>query len=125
MGLCSKSKRNFGEIKMSRWENENVKELNLPDPLVLQVEYINTSGQSIKDQNGSVAKIQTVDNKSNYYVKFGRGEIFDPYGIDKNKISTFQFRKVSESVYKNYIEYLKSRREVFLTRARRNLKEGL
>ena len=31
----------------------------------------------------------------------------------------FQYKKVDESIYNKYLEYLKSRREVFLTQAQR------
>jgi hypothetical protein len=54
-------------------------------------------------------------------VKHGRGELFDPYGMDMNKINAynFQFKKVDKSIFESYVQYLRSRREIFLTQARR------
>jgi len=56
-----------------------------------------------------------------YYVKHGRGQVFDPYGIDMHKTNAynFQFKKVDTSVYSKYIKYLKTRRQLFLTHAQR------
>jgi len=110
---------------MSRWENENTANLNLPEPLKFDILYFDIEANHTSAQTKSVAKIQMVDNKENYYVRFGRGEIVDPHGIDKNRIYNFEFKKVSKLIFNNYIEYLKTRREVFLIRARRDFKENV
>lgn len=110
---------------MSRWENEDVTTLGLSEAPISKVEtYVAINGQVTEDDKLALAKILNVDGKETFYVKFGRGEIFDPHGIDKNKASTFQFRKVKKSIFENYREYLLTRRDVFLTRARREIKEG-
>lgn len=56
-----------------------------------------------------------------YYVKHGRGQVFDPYGIDMHKTNAynFQFKKVDQEIFINYIKYLSTRREIYLISARR------
>lgn len=111
---------------MARNENENLSGLNIPDTDDIATVFIGKSGV-LCDQKDSVAKYCTIQNKENnrsvinYYIKYGRGMLFDPYGMDMNKINSynFQYKKVDESIYNKYLEYLKSRREVFLTQAQR------
>lgn len=111
---------------MSRWENEDVSDLNLAEKPINKDEIlIGIDGQATDRDAYAVCKILNVDGKTTHYVKFGRGEIFDPHGIDKNKTSKFEFRKVKKSIFDNYKEYLLSRRDVFLVRARREIKEGV
>ena len=56
-----------------------------------------------------------------YFIKHGRGQLFDPYGIDMNKTNAFDFKfvKVDKNIYNEYYKYLQTRREVHLTGARR------
>ena len=60
-----------------------------------------------------------------HYIKYGRGDLFDPFGADRNMHNRpyFDFKKVKENVYNYYIEYLTNRDRIFLTRARRSLME--
>jgi hypothetical protein len=112
---------------MARNENENLNGLSIPEEDLVEVAYIDKTGYVDDDENKAVAKTVTLHNKENekfthiYYVKHGRGELFDPYGMDMNKINAynFQFKKVDKSIFENYIQYLRSRREIFLTQARR------
>jgi hypothetical protein len=111
---------------MSRNENENIQDLNLPEKDEVNVEFIEKTGKSGEEHN-AVAKIATIVNKEeqkktiNYYVKIGRGMIFDPFGMDSNKINAynFQFKKADEKVFSYYLQYLKTRRSMFLTYAQR------
>ena len=112
---------------MSRNENENLEGLFIPEEDAVESVHIDKTGSTCTDKSIAVAKIIEVHNKEtdrinfNYYVKHGRGELFDPYGMDMNKINAynFQFKKVDRTIFDKYIEYLKTRREIFLTQARR------
>lgn len=106
---------------MARWENEKVDGLNLPEIKEVKEEFYNAHATIVENEKEAVAKIANVEDKKVYYIKYGRGEIFDPWGIDRNKQNSFVFslRKANEEIFNLYIEYLKTRREVFLTRARR------
>jgi hypothetical protein len=111
---------------MARNENENLDGLIIPDADHIEVTYVDKTGNECVERD-AVAKISQLHNKednrliNNYYVKYGRGLIFDPYGMDMNKSNAynFQFKKVDESIYNSYVDYLKTRREIFLTSARR------
>jgi hypothetical protein len=111
---------------MARNENENLEGLSIPEEDAVETVYFDKTGY-VCEKNTAVAKIIELHNKendrivSNYYVKHGRGELFDPYGMDMNKINAynFQFKKVDKAIFDKYLEYLKTRREVFLTQARR------
>lgn len=116
---------------MARHENENIEHLNLPETDDIFTEFIDKSGNSAEEQN-AVAKIVKVSNKEqnrtiyNYYIKHGRGMLFDPYGIDANKINSynFQFKKVNPEIYSQYLQYLKTRKSIYLTYAQREFKDG-
>jgi hypothetical protein len=111
---------------MARNEHENLNGLIVPETDQLEVHYIDKTGEFGLEQT-AVAKITKLHNKEedriivNYYVKHGRGMLFDPYGMDMNKLNAynFQFKKVDNSVYSKYVQYLKTRRQLFLTHAQR------
>ena len=111
---------------MARNENENSNGLVIPETDDLNVQYIDKTGQLGQEHN-AVAKITRLHNKEedrvivNYYIKHGRGMLFDPYGMDASKVNSynFQFKKVDHSIYSQYIQYLKTRRTMFLTYAQR------
>jgi hypothetical protein len=111
---------------MARNENENLTGLLVPDTDELSIQYFDKTG-NIAEERIAVAKITRLHNKEedrtviNYYIKFGRGMLFDPYGMDMNKLNAynFQFKKVDQKIYSQYIQYLKTRRSLFLTQAQR------
>lgn len=80
-----------------------------------------TSGIEAEPQD-SVAKFVNVDGKTNFYIKFRRGQLFDPYGIDALKINSkdIKYKKVDIDIYFIYKRYLETRREIFLTQAKRD-----
>ena len=53
------------------------------------------------------------------YVKFFRGKMFDPQGIDATKIRLAEFRKVNEPIFNLYFNYLKTKNGESLVRAER------
>ena len=64
-----------------------------------------------------------IDSKvsSTYYLKFGRGKIFDPWGTyaGRQKTGDWDWKKVSFSVWSRYIKYLATRNSRHLTHAER------
>jgi len=115
---------------MARYENENLSGLALPELDDINTQYIDKTG-NLSEEKSAVAKITKVHNKEenkvvvNYYIKHGRGMLFDPYGMDANKINAYnvQFKKVDEKIYSQYVQYLKTRRAMFLTYAQRDFKD--
>jgi magnesium-transporting ATPase (P-type) len=105
----------------------DIASLNLPDVDEITTQYFDKTGNLTKEEF-AVAKITKFHNKEsdsltvNYYIKFGRGMLFDPYGMDMNKMNSynFQFKKVDQDIYSKYLQYLKTRRSMFLTYAQRD-----
>ena len=66
----------------------------------------------------SIAKLQ----KESYFIKFFRGTIFDPDGMDSNKINAInmEFKKVEKKTFDFYVEYLKTKKRNSLTWAERS-----
>jgi len=60
--------------------------------------------------------------KESYFIKFFRGTIFDPNGMDSNKINAInmEFRKVEKKTFDFYVEYLKTKKRNSLTWAERS-----
>lgn len=53
------------------------------------------------------------------YVKFFRGKMFDPQGIDATKVRLAEFKKVNEGIFNLYFNYLKTKNGESLIRAER------
>lgn len=74
-------------------------------------------------ERSAVARISTLPNgDAIYYIKYRRGELFDPYGIDERKIDAqdTKYRKVDKYIFDSYIKYLSTRRTAYLSEARRD-----
>lgn len=67
------------------------------------------------------------DGSGQYWVLFGRGDLFDPNGQFKYKArsSMFALKKVSKKVFDYYLGHLQSNQELLLTRARRTFMQEL
>ena len=63
---------------MARWENEDVSDLNLPDPQKVDKEYFGKSAASV-DKKEAFAYMATVDKSNSYYILYDRAEIIDAY----------------------------------------------
>ena len=109
---------------MARWENENVSGLDLPSPDSVQYSYFGSGAEEV-NENSAFAKRADNNGYKTYYIKFGRGDLFDPLGADTGKHTRpyFDFKKVSEPVFEYYMQYLTTEDIIFLTRARRSLME--
>ena len=85
--------------------------------------YVDKTGKEINDTECQdiVAKLVNTDGKANFYIKFRRGQLFDPYGMDALKINSkdIKYKKVDLNIYLAYKRYLETRREIFLIEAKR------
>jgi len=109
---------------MARWENENVDNLDLPSPEKITYKFFGEKGEEA-DESSAFAKVADNSGFKTYYIKYGRGDLLDPFGADKNKHNRpyFDFKRVPEKVYDYYMEYITSTDRIFLTRARRIMME--
>ena len=110
---------------MSRNENEKI-DIDIPDPpRYNEVFYTEKGDKQGKETNKSFAKTRTnIDtNYDVFYIKYGIGDIFDPWGMQANKINSpaFSFRKVGKKTFSYYMKYLKTRRFTFYLQAQREL----
>ena len=86
--------------------------------------YILGSGEEITEETHRIcAKMHVItqnEKQTNFcYVKFFRGKMFDPQGIDATKVRLAEFRKVNETVFNLYFNYLKTKNGESLVRAER------
>ena len=86
--------------------------------------YILGNGKETKTETQQVcAKMHIlVENgkQTNFcYVKFFRGKMFDPQGIDATKIRISEFKRVNEKIFNLYFDYLKTKNGESLIRAER------
>jgi len=110
---------------MGRHDNADVSSLDLPDPSDPQTQYIGVGAVTVQSERDALAKVVKNGSSEIRYVKFGRGDIFDPFGADQNMQSRpyYDFKKVNASVFDHYVSYLKDRERIHYTRARRLLME--
>jgi len=83
--------------------------------------FIDKTGKDCEEYN-AVAKTINANNNAMYYIKYRRGELFDPYGIDalKTQARDTKYKKVDKYIFDNYLKYLQTRRSAFLLEARRD-----
>jgi len=86
-----------------------------------QIYYILADGKkSDKETTLACAKTSIGDSANEvFFVKFHRGKLFDPHGLDKNKIKNAEYRRVDATTFDLYLSYLKNRRGDLLLRAER------
>jgi hypothetical protein len=113
---------------MSRWENEDVSDLNLPEPENIVRTYFDKNGNITSNPESSVAKVSECDEKKVYYVKYGRGELLDPHHIDSSmqiKRSYYMMKKVNQQIFESYVKFLQTKNRLYFTKARRLLMEKI
>ena len=90
-----------------------------PDP-----EYIFYGPDSEKEysRDTAFAYIVKVNEKKTYHVKFFRGRLLDPYGIDASKSQNIftDYKKVAKNTFHFYVDYLETRQRNKLTWAERS-----
>jgi hypothetical protein len=67
--------------------------------------------------------IAKVSDDGNHYIKVHRGALVDPFGIDGGKVSTSDYKRVSERTYRLFSEYLQSRNALKYLQAERSYRE--
>jgi len=92
--------------------------------------YFDKNGEEVKEKRASSAYLRSAENSQNkmHYVKFFRGKMFDPHGIDANRANsnpsnessfTGEYKKVGEESFNFYLSYLRTRQRNNLTWAER------
>ena len=109
---------------MARWENEDVSDLNLPDPQKIDKVYFGKSASNVNKKE-AFAYMATVDNSYSYYILYDRAEIIDAYNdrFTRSSSSTRRFKKVSKECFDFYMKYLNTKNILYFTRARRLVME--
>lgn len=113
---------------MSRWENEDISDLSLPDPDITSYTFLDKNGKNTENQNLAVAKIASTNNKNVYYIKYGRGEIIDPHHVDTNIYTNdkyYTFKKVTDKAFAAYQKFLNTKNRLYFTTARRLVMENI
>jgi hypothetical protein len=104
-------------------DQSELNEIGINEDITVTV-YVNKLGEEIEkeDNQSVVAKLINTNGKASFYIKFRRGQLFDPYGIDALKINSrdIRYKKVDLDIYLSYKRYLETRREIFLTEAKRS-----
>ena len=109
---------------MARWENEDVSDLNLPDPQVTKKKFYESKGSETEEKN-SFAMLSDVGKSQSYYILYDRAEIIDAYNdrFTRSSSATRKFKKVSKECFDFYVKYLKTKNTLYFTRARRLIME--
>ena len=81
---------------MSRWENEDVSDLGIPDPAHVETKFIGLQGKNTTEDQAIAKSVISSDGSRRFYVKYGRNEIVT---ISKGK-------ETLEVKYKKSIPYL-------------------
>ena len=109
---------------MARWENEDVSDLDLPDPQRVDKQYFGKSAASVKEKEAFAYRL-IVDGSESHYILYDRAEIIDAYNdrFTRSSSTTRRFKKVSKDCFAFYIKYLKTKNNLYFTRARRLVME--
>jgi len=109
---------------MDRLTEDDLKGLNLPDPDVADIVFLDKNGNPTQKEDQAVVKLVTTSGKTNHFVKYARGELVDPHHTDSRQYLTqklFKFRKVDAKTYERYEKFLKTKNTLYYTQARRLL----
>ena len=115
---------------MARWENEDVSELNIPDPPTIKETFIDLNGKGTEEKNAVAKSTESCDGDVRFYIKYGRSELLDPHAADSSYVAArkqahmYKFKLVSEEAFENYTKYLKGKNRIYFTKARRFLMES-
>lgn len=85
--------------------------------------FYDTDGNAITEQvERSCAYIATLKGVESHYVKKFRGLLFDPRGIDGDKLNAIatKFSKVKKTTFNFYIDYLKTKEKNYYSWAERD-----
>ena len=110
---------------MSRHENEKI-DFVTPEPVRSLVFGFTKNGHDCKENDYKcyakrVEKTKGTETSTTYYLKFGRGRIFDPWGTfaGRERSANLEWKKVATTVFDQYFKYLSTRSQRHLTQAER------
>tara|TARA_R100000008_G_scaffold33121_1_gene18698 strand:+ start:1685 stop:2032 length:348 start_codon:yes stop_codon:yes gene_type:complete len=115
---------------MARWENEDVSDLNLPDPEKIETTFIGLHGEETTEDKAMAKRVESSNGSVRFYVKYGRNELLDPHNADssfavaRRRTHLYKFKKVSKDTFDNYTTYLKNKNRLYFTKARRLVMEN-
>ncbi len=115
---------------MARWEHEDVSDLNIPDPIGVETQFLDIYGKIATEDEAVAKSTKGSDGSQRFYIKYGRNELLDPHNIDSSRAQTrrqkhlYTFKEVSQPTFENYTKYLNSKNRLYFTRARRLLMEN-
>jgi hypothetical protein len=106
-------------------EDQELFEMGIPDPEKRQEFFYGAGGLSEESERSAFVKVVRIGKSDVHYIKYGRGDLFDPYGIDREKSNRpyYNFKKVSEKIFSHYMNYLRTEKRIYLTRAKRLMME--
>jgi hypothetical protein len=106
-------------------EEQELADMGIPDPDKREEFFYGTGGVREDSERSAFVKVIRINDKDTYFIKYGRGDLFDPYGIDREKTNRpyYKFKKVSTAIFKHYMTYLETEKRIYLTRAKRLLME--
>lgn len=126
---------------MSRYENDDLSHLNLPDPLQLNTVYHLEDGQELDGEayDNMLTEYQAAEkappvtcgkvilnpttNMVTYFVLCSASSMFNPRSKDARYMirNRWKMRRVSRSTYELYIKFLRTNHQTFLYQAERGL----
>lgn len=89
---------------------------------------INKLGRPIdKDSERVFAKVITTnETQAKYAILILNNQPYDPYGVDSHRESNLALtlKQVSQQTYNHYISYLRTKNQLYMTRAQRSFING-
>lgn len=122
---------------MSRYENDDLSHLDLPDPIQMNALYLLENGQVVDDEEyqcllkeqsktpvicGKQIGNQTT-NMETYYILCSGSNMFNPRNKDARYMirNRWKFRRVTRSTYDLYDKFLRTNHQSFLYQAERGI----
>jgi hypothetical protein len=92
-----------------------------------EVSMYDTSGLPTKIAKRSVCRSQKItrlngDEQLSFFINTLNGTLYDPHGVDSTKRISMMFKEksVDTKTFENYLKYLRSRNNLYMTRAQRS-----
>jgi len=87
----------------------------------------NRSGEQAQKKEKVLAKIVANDSRDLYYIRSYRNDVFDPLGAHGDRLQyddQITFLKVKKDIFDLYVSYLKTKNNLYFTKAQRGLLNG-
>ena len=101
------------------------------DPRILEgkkeEDYFNKNGEKVSNEKDFFFTKTIGNNRSlSYYIREHEGILFDPTGVNSYRVKFVdtKMRKVSKTTFDFYMIYLKTKNNIYLTRAQRSFLDG-